>query len=194
MMHLDVMDGHFVPNITFGAPIIESLRKYTELPFDVHLMISEPLNFIEDFAKAGADIITFNLEANSPITPTIEAIRSAGCSVSLCIKPATPIEELFPFLDSIDMALIMTVEPGFGGQSFMPETLHKVERLRAECQSRGLKMDIEVDGGISTSTISLAAKAGANIFVAGSAVFGSPNAKTAIEYLRGLAKAASTET
>ena len=118
MMHLDVMDGHFVPNITFGAPIIESLRSYTKLPFDVHLMISEPLKFIADFARAGADIITFNIEAQSPVAETIAAIRAAGCSASLCVKPATPVEDLFPFLDSIDMVLIMTVEPGFGGQAF----------------------------------------------------------------------------
>lgn len=191
MMHLDVMDGHFVPNITFGAPIIESLRKYTKLPFDVHLMISEPLRFIADFAKAGADIITFNIEADSPVVETIAAIRAAGCSASLCVKPATPVEELFPFLDLIDMVLIMTVEPGFGGQSFMPETLGKIERLRTACKHRGLKMDIEVDGGIAKSTIALAAKAGANVFVAGSAVFGPPDAKAAIEHLRHLATAAN---
>lgn len=191
MMHLDVMDGHFVPNITFGAPIIKNLRPYTKLPFDVHLMISEPLKFIADFAAAGADIITFNIEADSPVAPTIEAIRAAGSRASLCVKPATPVEEVFPFLDSLDMVLVMTVEPGFGGQPFIPETLSKIERLRAECQRRGLMTDIEVDGGITQDTIAPAAKAGANIFVAGSAVFGSPNAKIAIEQLRGLAVAAA---
>lgn len=191
LMHLDVMDGHFVPNITFGAPIIESLRPYTKLPFDVHLMISEPLNFADDFARAGADIITFNIEANSPIVETIDAIRAAGCSPSLCVKPTTPVEELFPFLGSVDMVLIMTVEPGFGGQQFIKNTLNKIEKLRAECHSRGLSMDIEVDGGIGQGTIALAAKAGANVFVAGSAVFGAPDAKVAIEHLRSLAMAAS---
>ncbi len=191
MIHLDVMDGHFVPNITFGAPIIESLRPYTDLPFDVHLMISEPLSFVDDFARAGADIITFNMETNSPIIETIEAIRTADCSPSLCVKPTTPVEELFPFLDRVDMVLIMTVEPGFGGQQFIRNTLQKIESVRAECQSRGLSIDIEVDGGIGQSTIALAAKAGANVFVAGSAVFGAPDAKEAIEHLRSLAMAVS---
>ncbi len=187
LMHLDVMDGHFVPNITFGAPVIKSLRKYTEIPFDVHLMISEPLKFINDFADAGADIITFNVEAQSPVSETIEAIHAAGCSPSLCVKPATRIDEVFPFLDKIEMVLVMTVEPGFGGQSFMTETLSKIERLRKVCNVRKISMDIEVDGGISNETIALAAKAGANIFVAGSAVFSAPNPEAAIARLRSLA-------
>jgi ribulose-phosphate 3-epimerase len=191
LMHLDVMDGHFVPNITFGAPIIKSLRSTTKVPFDVHLMISEPLKFVADFAAAGASIITFNFEANSPVAETIAAIRATGCHPALCIKPATPVEELFPFLDSVDMVLIMTVEPGFGGQSFIDATLTKIERVRTHCQNRGLAMDIEVDGGISASTIAPAAKAGANIFVAGSAVFGQPDAKIAIAHLRDLATTAA---
>jgi ribulose-phosphate 3-epimerase len=187
LIHLDVMDGHFVPNITFGAPVIKSLRKYSRIPFDVHLMISEPLRFIQDFANAGADIITFNIEALSPVSETIEAIRTAGCSPALCVKPATDIGEIFPFLDKIEMVLVMTVEPGFGGQSFMPETVSKIERLRKECFSRGIHTDIEVDGGISKETIGFAAKAGANIFVAGSAVFGAENPEAAIVQLRCLA-------
>jgi len=194
LMHLDVMDGHFVPNITFGAPVIKSLRKYTKTAFDVHLMISEPLKFIADFADAGADIITFNVEAQSPVLETIEAIRAAGCSPSLCVKPATPIDEVFPFLDKIEMVLVMTVEPGFGGQSFMTETLSKIERLHKVCIARKISMDIEVDGGISTETIALAAKAGANIFVAGSAVFGASNPEAAIAQLRSLAGAAAINT
>jgi ribulose-phosphate 3-epimerase len=190
LMHLDVMDGHFVPNITFGAPVIKSLRKYTKIDFDVHLMISEPLKFVDDFAKAGADIITFNVEAQSPVSETIDAIRSAGCRPSLCVKPSTAIDEVFPFLDKIEMVLIMTVEPGFGGQNFITETLSKIEYLRKVCKERKISMDIEVDGGISAETIVLAAKAGANIFVAGSAVFGAQNAETAIAQLRSLATAA----
>jgi len=188
LIHLDVMDGHFVPNITFGAPVIKSLRKYTKIGFDVHLMISEPIQFISDFAQAGADIITFNIEALSPVAQTIKAIRAAGCSPSLCVKPATDIEEIFPFLENLDMVLVMTVEPGFGGQSFIPETLSKIEKLRWECERRGLVLDIEVDGGITAGTIAPAAKAGANIFVAGSAVFGKPDAGAAISRLRSLAE------
>ncbi len=188
LIHLDVMDGHFVPNITFGAPVIKSLRSYTKKVFDVHLMISKPLEFIDDFAKAGADIITFNLEADSPIPQTIEAIRAAGCCPALCVKPATPVEQLFDYLDALDMVLIMTVEPGFGGQRFIPETLEKLRLLRRECGRRGLETDIEVDGGITADTIGPAAKAGANIFVAGSAIFGMPDAREAIAKLRGLAE------
>ena len=188
LIHLDVMDGHFVPNITFGAPVIKSLRQYTKKVFDVHLMISKPLEFIDDFAKAGADIITFNIEADSPISGTIEAIRAAGCCPALCVKPATPVEELFNYLDALDMVLVMTVEPGFGGQRFIPETLDKLRLLRRECARRGLETDIEVDGGITADTIGPAAKAGANIFVAGSAIFGLPDAGDAIARLRGLAE------
>jgi len=190
LMHLDVMDGHFVPNITFGAPVIKSLRKYTKVPFDVHLMISEPLKFIKDFARAGADIITFNIEAQSPAEETVDAIRAAGCVPSLCVKPGTDVRELFPYLDQIGMVLIMTVEPGFGGQSFMHATLGKIELLRQECEARGIAMDIEVDGGISKKTIALAANAGANVFVAGSAVFGDRNPGEAVRQLRDLAEAA----
>lgn len=188
MIHLDVMDGHFVPNITFGAPIIKSLRPYTKLTFDTHLMIREPLKFIDEFAAAGADILTFNIEAESPIDETIAAIRAAGCVASLCVKPTTPVEEVFPYLEQLGMVLVMTVEPGFGGQAFIPETLGKIEALRRECVRRGLTTDIEVDGGISESTIALAARAGANIFVAGSAVFSSLDPTATIRSLRALAK------
>lgn len=188
MIHLDVMDGHFVPNITFGAPIIKSLRPFTKLTFDTHLMIREPLKFIDEFAAAGADILTFNIEADSPIDETIAAIRAAGCVASLCVKPATPVEEVFPYLEQLGMVLVMTVEPGFGGQAFIPETLGKIEALRHECVRRSLTTDIEVDGGISESTITLAARAGANIFVAGSAVFSSLDPAATIRSLRALAQ------
>jgi ribulose-phosphate 3-epimerase len=184
MIHLDVMDGHFVPNISFGAPVISSLRPYTKKPFDVHLMLSNPLDYIEDFAKAGADILTFNLEANSPVYETVAAIRSYGLSPALSVKPGTPVDTLFPYLGEVDMFLIMTVEPGFGGQSFMPETLQKVSDLRAQLERLGLDTDIEVDGGISFDTISQASAAGANIFVSGSAIFKASDAGKAIDDLR----------
>ena len=184
MIHLDVMDGHFVSNISFGAPVISSLRPYTKKPFDVHLMLSNPLDYIEDFAKAGADILTFNLEANSPVYETVAAIRSYGLSPALSVKPGTPVDTLFPYLGEVDMFLIMTVEPGFGGQSFMPETLQKVSDLRAQLERLGLDTDIEVDGGISFDTISQASAAGANIFVSGSAIFKASDAGKAIDDLR----------
>ncbi len=184
MIHLDVMDGHFVSNISFGAPVISSLRPYTNKVFDVHLMLSKPLDYIEDFARAGADILTFNLEANSPIYETLSAIRSYGLSPALSIKPGTPVDALFPYLAEVDMFLIMTVEPGFGGQSFIPETLQKVSILREELKSRGLDTDIEVDGGISFDTISPASAAGANVFVSGSAIFKASDAGKAIGDLR----------
>lgn len=186
-LHLDVMDGHFVPNITFGAPVIKSIRKKTGLVFDVHLMISEPLKYIEDFANAGADIITFHIESDSPAEETVDKIIACGCKAGVSVKPATPAEELFPYLDKLSMALVMTVEPGFGGQSFMPETMEKVKALRREAQRRGIDLDIQVDGGINASTVAVAAKAGANVFVAGSAVFGAEDSAAAIAELRELA-------
>ena len=188
LIHLDVMDGCFVPNITFGAPIIKSLRPLSGITFDAHLMIIEPLRYIEDFALAGADIITFNIEARSPVSQTINTIKQAGRKASLCVKPGTPVELLFEHLDLLDMVLIMTVEPGFGGQSFIPETLTKIRLLREECTRRGLDLDIQVDGGISRQTVGSAARAGANVFVAGSAIFNAPQAADAIDELRLIAQ------
>ncbi|MGN0547096.1 MAG: ribulose-phosphate 3-epimerase [Acutalibacteraceae bacterium] len=187
-LHLDVMDGRFVPNITFGAPIIKSIRSKTELVFDVHLMIDDPLKYIEDFKKAGADIITFHVESSSPAGETVDKILACGCKAGISVKPATPVEEVFPFLDKLSMVLIMTVEPGFGGQSFMAETMDKIKTLRREIQRRGLSVDIQVDGGINEKTVETAAEAGANVFVAGSAVFGAPDAAKAIADLRSLAE------
>ena len=184
MLHLDVMDGSFVPNLTFGAPVISAIRKCTPMKFDVHLMISKPLRFVKDFAEAGADIITFHTEAGSPVYETIERIRSLDCVPSLCVRPATSVEEVFPYLDKIGMVLIMTVEPGFGGQPFMTETLPKIAALRRECKRRGLELDIEVDGGINAETAALAASSGANVMVAGSSVFNSPDAAQAITDIR----------
>lgn len=188
MLHLDVMDGKFVPNISFGAPVIKAIRNKSDIIFDVHLMIDEPLKYIEDFAKAGADIITFHIESSSPVDETIDKIISCGCKAGISIKPATPAEELFPYLDKLSMVLVMTVEPGFGGQSFMTDMMPKVSALREEIQRRNLETDIQVDGGIKASTISAAAAAGANIFVAGSAVFGAEDAEKEISSLRNLAE------
>lgn len=189
-LHLDVMDGRFVPNITFGAPVIKAIRKKTDLIFDVHLMIDDPLKYIDDFAAAGSDIITFHIESSSPADETVEKILASGCKAGISIKPATPAEVLFPYLDKISMALVMTVEPGFGGQSFMFDTMDKVTALREEIDRRGLDVDVQVDGGINIETVSVAADAGANVFVAGSAVFGVPDAEKAIHALRSLAGSA----
>lgn len=186
-LHLDVMDGRFVPNITFGAPVIKSIRGKTNLVLDVHLMIDEPLKYIDDFKNAGADIITFHVESSSPAGETVDKILECGCRAGISVKPKTAVEEVFPYLDKLDMVLVMTVEPGFGGQSFMPETMEKIKTLRREIERRGLDIDIQVDGGINEKTVETAAAAGANVFVAGSAVFGAENAARAIEKLRSLA-------
>lgn len=183
-MHLDVMDGHFVPNITFGAPVIKTVRKYTDKPFDVHLMISDPLKYADDFADAGADIITFHVECDSDIDKTIDKIRSRGVKPGLVIKPNTPASAVFPYLDKIDLVLVMTVEPGFGGQSFMADMLPKVKEIKDECNRRGIEMLIEADGGIGEATIEQAANAGIDVCVAGTAVFKADNAKDAIAKLQ----------
>ena len=186
MMHLDVMDGHFVPNLTFGAPIIKKLRKYSEKPFDVHLMISEPHRYIKDFAAAGADIISFHTECDSDIEETLSLIEKSGVKPALAIKPKTEPEAVLPYLDRLYMVLVMTVEPGFGGQGFMADMMPKVEFLKKEIEKRGLDTLIEVDGGIAKDTISTAAKSGVDICVAGTAVFGAEDAKEAIEGLKAL--------
>lgn len=183
-MHLDVMDGHFVPNITFGAPVIKTVRKYTDKPFDVHLMISDPLKYADDFADAGADIITFHVECDSDINETIDKIRSRGVKPGLVIKPNTPASSVFPYLDKIDLVLIMTVEPGFGGQSFMADMLPKVKEIKDECQKRGIDMIIEADGGIGEATIQQCADAGIDVCVAGTAVFKADDAARAIKKLQ----------
>ena len=184
-MHLDVMDGHFVPNITFGAPIIRAVRSFSDKPFDVHLMISDPLKYAEDFIEAGADIITFHIECDSDINETIETIRGRGIKVGLVIKPKTPASSIFPYLEKLDLALIMTVEPGFGGQSFMENMLPKAGEIRAECERRGIKAPlIEADGGIGDKTIAKAAEAGIDVCVAGTAVFRADDPAKAIAALQ----------
>lgn len=180
MLHIDVMDGHFVPNITLGAPIVKCIRKSSTLPFDVHLMISDPYKYIPDFVNAGSDIITFHAEADSDIENTIDLILASGKKAGLSVKPKTPVEAVYPYLDKLSMVLVMTVEPGFGGQSFMEDMMPKVSAVRSEIDRRGLDVDIQVDGGINKDTISIAAKAGANVFVSGNAIFSSDDAEKTI--------------
>ncbi len=171
-LHLDVMDGHFVPNISFGIPVIKSLRKYSSLVFDVHLMISDPLRYVNDFANAGADIITFHYESDSDTAATIKAIHDAGKKAGLSIKPKTSPEVLDKFINDLELVLIMTVEPGFGGQKLIPETLESVKYARKLIDKTGKDIDLEVDGGIKLDNVHLLTEAGADTIVAGSSVFG----------------------
>lgn len=186
LIHLDVMDGHFVPNITFGAPVIKWARPYTDRQFDVHLMISEPHRYIKDFVDAGADIITFHVECDSDIDKTIDLINKSGVKAGLVIKPNTPASEVFPYLDKLYMVLIMTVEPGFGGQSFIADMLPKATEIREYAKSVGKEIIIEADGGINESTIADCAKAGIDISVSGTGVFKAPNAAEAIANLKAI--------
>jgi len=187
MLHLDVMDGVFVPNISFGAPVIKKLRAKTDLLFDVHLMIIDPIRYIDDFTDAGAGIITFHLESESDTAKTIEKIRTNGVKPAISIKPATPVESLLPYLKFVDMVLVMTVEPGFGGQSFMPDMMPKLEWLYNMREQMGLLFDIQVDGGIDTKTAPIACKNGANNLVAGSALFSQPNYTNAVAEIKAAA-------
>lgn len=170
-LHLDVMDGSFVPNISFGAPIISAIRKHSNMTFDVHLMIDRPERYIDDFISAGADIITIHAESTEKVRETLEYIRSKGVKASISVKPNTPIEAIFPYLPILDMVLIMTVEPGFGGQKLIPETLPKIRALKKYADANGINIDIEVDGGIGPDNVELLTSNGANVIVAGSAVF-----------------------
>ena len=183
-VHIDVMDGSFVPSISFGFPIMKSIRPCTDRIFDVHLMIDEPIRYIDEFVKAGADIITVHAESCRHLDRTIEAIKEKGVLAGVALNPATPIEMIRYILPKVDMVLIMTVNPGFGGQKLIPYTLDKVRELKALLDREKIKADIEVDGGINAETIKIAAKAGANVFVAGSAVFKSENPAETIAILR----------
>ncbi len=183
-IHLDVMDGHFVPNLTIGPAIVSAVRPYTELPFDVHLMIDYPLDYIDAFADAGADIITFHIEAMSDILMTIDKIKSRNIKPGLVIKPNTPAEDVFPYLDKVYMILVMTVEPGFGGQSFMEDMMPKVTAIKNECARRNLNVLVEVDGGISEKTAPTASKFGVDICVSGTGVFKAQDTAAAIESIR----------
>lgn len=180
MLHIDVMDGHFVSNLTLGAPVLKSLDRRSGMFLDVHLMISDPLRYIDDFAQAGADLITFHVESDSDPAACIQKIRSHGLKAGITLKPGTPVSAIQPYLGQVDMALVMTVEPGFGGQGFLPAMMDKVRALRASCP----QLDIQVDGGINAETAKTAVEAGANILVAGSYVLGAPDAAQAISSLR----------
>ena len=185
MIHLDVMDGVFVPNSSFGLAVLEALRKKSDMFFDVHLMIDKPEKYIERYiTECGADLVTFHLEATDIPDECLDMIKKHGKRAAVSIKPKTPIEAVYPYLDRCDMVLIMTVEPGFGGQSFMPDMLEKVRALRAEIERLGLDIDIQVDGGINAETSKLAVAAGANVLVAGSAVFKAQDRRAAVEALR----------
>lgn len=170
-VHIDVMDGMFVPNISFGLPVIKSFRTATERFFDVHLMIVNPERYIKEFKAAGADMITFHAEATEHVQETIALIHEQGCKAGLAIKPATPLEEVLPYLDSVEMVLVMTVEPGFGGQKLIPECVDKIRNLRAIINGRGLDTHIQADGGIDAQNAAWVTQSGANVIVAGSAVF-----------------------
>jgi ribulose-phosphate 3-epimerase len=189
-VHVDVMDGHFVPNITIGPLVVEAVRKVTDLPLDVHLMIENPDQYIPDFAKAGADIITVHYEAVPHLHRTVQLIHSLGKKAGVSLNPATPVSTLEVILDELDLVLLMSVNPGFGGQNFIPSCLPKIEALRKEIDRRGLHIELEIDGGVKPSNIAAIAGAGADVFVAGSAVFGSPDYRATIAELRRLAGAA----
>ena len=184
MVHLDVMDGMFVTNMSFGMPVIEALRKKSEMVFDVHLMIAEPERYAKRFIDAGADILTFHLEACKDSAALLDEIRANGVKSAISIKPATPAEAVFPLLEKCDMVLVMTVEPGYGGQSFMYDMLEKVRKIRAEIERRGLDVDIQVDGGLNPETAKAAREADANVIVAGSSVFKAADRRAAINALR----------
>lgn len=185
MVHLDVMDGRFVTNISFGLPVIESLRKHTDAFFDVHLMIEEPERYVTRFIAAGADLVTIHAEACADIAATLQTIRAHGARAALSVKPGTPVETVYPYLPLCDMILIMTVEPGYGGQALIPQTLEKVRVLRERLEREQLQVDIEVDGGIHAQNAADAVRAGANVLVAGSAVFRAADRAEAIRALRG---------
>lgn len=174
VIHLDVMDGGFVPNLSFGPPVIRSIRPKSELLFDTHLMIKHPAKYAAAFAKAGADHLTFHLECSDPAAEVIDAIRKSGCTVGISLKPATPPEAVFPWLEKIDLVLVMTVEPGFGGQSFMADQLPKIAAIKREILRRKLHIQLEADGGLDERTVIPTASHGANLIVAGTSVFRHP--------------------
>ena len=185
MLHIDIMDGHFVPNISFGPAVTKSIRPLTNTIFDVHLMISHPLSYIDEFVKAGSDIITFHLESEDDALETIKKIKSVGKKVGLSIKPKTKAEDIFPYLKELDLVLVMTVEPGFGGQSFMEDMMPKLRAISEEAKRLGKDdLILEVDGGINDKTIKTAYENGANAFVAGSYLFKMDDYKKGIESLR----------
>jgi len=184
MLHIDVMDGSFVPNISLGVPVLAALSARLPAFYDVHLMIRHPLQYVAPFCEAGASLLTFHLEAESDPWRTIRAIHAAGRKAGLSIRPGTPPEAVFPYLNELELVLVMSVEPGFGGQKFLPQAVEKIAVIRAEADRRGLALQIEVDGGVNLSTAPLCKNAGADILVAGSAVFHAPHPAEAIAALR----------
>lgn len=183
-IHIDVMDGHFVPNITIGPMIVEVVNRVTDLPLDVHLMISDPDRYIDEFVNAGADIVTVHAETTNHLHRTIQYIRSKGVCPGVSLNPATPLDILEYILNDLDMVMLMTVNPGFGGQKFIPEVIPKIRLLRQMIDKRGLKTEIEVDGGIGPETIQQVCSAGANVFVAGSAIFSSEDYEKTMRLMR----------
>ncbi len=179
-IHFDVMDGVFVPNLSFGFPVLEAIVKASNKFMDVHLMIVEPEKYVERFAKAGASLVTFHIEATDQVEKTITLTKQAGAKVGISIKPATPIEAILPYLEMIDLVLVMSVEPGFGGQSFIPSSIDKVKALRAEIDKRSLNTLIEIDGGVTTENAQELYAIGCDVLVAGNAVFGAPDPQMAI--------------
>ena len=186
MLHLDVMDGIFVPNISFGNPVIKSIKAHTNLPLDVHLMIDRPHRYIEQFAEY-ADLLGFHYEAGSDNADTLKKIRELGCKSCITIKPCTEPEEIFDLLELCDMVLVMSVEPGFGGQKFMPSALDKIRKLRAEAKKLNIDLDIEVDGGINAETAPMAVEAGANVLVAGNYIFSASDMAAKVKEIKALA-------
>lgn len=184
-VHIDVMDGHFVPNLTFGPPVVAAIRKVTKLPFDVHLMVTNPQDLIAPFIKAGADIITVHAETAPHLHRLVQTIKEQGKQAGVSLNPSTPLAVVEEVLNDIDMILIMSVNPGFGGQQFIPGAVDKITRLKAMLDQRNLTVDIEVDGGINAATARQVTAAGANILVAGSAVYGAPDIAEAIKSIRG---------
>jgi ribulose-phosphate 3-epimerase len=187
-IHVDVMDGRFVPNITIGPLVVEAVRKVTRLPIDAHLMIVEPERYVEAFAKAGANLISVHAEVSPHLHRTIQAIRAAGARPSVALNPSTPLDCLEYVLGDVDMVLLMTVNPGFGGQSYIPAVTEKVRRLRRMADERGQELEIQVDGGVRASTVGEVARAGANVLVAGTAVFGAKDYRAAVHDLRDAAE------
>ncbi len=185
MLHLDVMDGLFVPNISFGVPVIKSIKKHTDIPLDVHLMIDRPHRYIKEFAEV-ADWLGFHYEAGSDVAETLRMIRELGCKSCLTIKPATQPEEIFEYLPLCDMVLVMSVEPGFGGQKFMDSSLPKLRKLKAEVERQGLNIELEIDGGINAQTAPLAVQAGATVLVAGNFIFSAEDIPSTVKDIKSL--------
>ncbi len=187
-LHLDIMDGHFVPNLSFGAGLVTSLRRHTNLYFDIHLMVDDPLFYLDPFIKAGADSLTFHYESVLDTWATVRAIKSREIACGIAISPKTPVESVLPFIGDVDMILVMTVEPGFGGQAFMPEMLDKVRVLRRAALKEGVNLNIQVDGGINEQNARYCTEAGANVLAIGSALFKTKRPRTVIQAIKEAAK------